>query len=224
MSRAQSVEAERDNITGRIESLKATRHTDPGVSAENSEVLGALKRDLDRVSHDIAVAQNDLDQTRLAVEDAGVLIADIRRSIEQLQQSQATGAALGPITFTFCPSCLSPVASPTEFHTCHLCKAPVDSEQNRSRYARIRNELDVQLNELKRSADRTHKETQFLPERLGGLHRIRTILAGEFQSASRSYTTEHDAEIDKLTRRLGYLERELLDIERERRVANEVAT
>jgi DNA repair exonuclease SbcCD ATPase subunit len=170
----------------------------------------------------IVAIQRDVDRLVLSIEDADVLIADLEKNLIQIGQSHATRKVLGPLTFSFCPSCLSPIKGPTDARYCHLCKSELDEAQDLTRYARLRNELEMQLKESRELQRSRQTDRGALEEKLGGLQRVRSLLSEELLDRSRHYLTETDAKIDALTKSVGYLERELIDIDRERRLATEV--
>lgn len=222
LSKVKSTEEARTKALEDIERLKSSRYVRETTSVESSPVLNALQTDIDKVSRDIVSGQRDLDQIVLAMEDATLLMADLEKNIQQIGQSKATADALGTLVFTFCPSCLTPTQGLSDKHRCHLCKADLDEAYERSRYARLRNELEMQLKESRALQQTRASERATLEERLVGMRRIRSLLAEELLDQSRHYLTEADAEIEVLTRSVGYLDRELLDLDRERRLADEV--
>ncbi len=223
LSKVSAAQAEREQAIQEIERLRSARQDDKRTSTEQSAVLGTLKKDLDTVSLDVIRAQEESDRLRLAIEDAALLIGDIKRSLEQLKQARLTSDTLGPLVFAFCPSCFSPIDPIADSGHCHLCKADLNPEQERSRYARMQNELEVQLKESLALQSKRETDKGVTDERLAKLRRLRDLIASEYFGSSRHFSTESDAEIDQLTRRIGYLDRELVDLDRERRVADEVA-
>lgn len=172
---------------------------------------------------EVRQAEDVSSQNKLAVEDAALLLHEIERSLHQIRQARQTGDALGNLTFAFCPSCFSPLEVATDDHHCHLCKQKLEPEQDRSRYARMQNELEVQLKESLGLQTRRVEHQRELDDRLAKLRRMRELVSQEYGSISINFSTEADARIDALTRRVGYLDRELIDIDRERRMAEEVA-
>ncbi|MHA6299831.1 hypothetical protein [Devosia sp. CAU 1758] len=223
LSRARATEQDRSATIETIQALRAERHTPADSSTENSEVLNALRADLAGIGLEVRKAEDALNQTKLAVEDASLLLHEIERSLQQIRQARRTGDALGNLTFAFCPSCFSPLEAADDEHSCHLCKQKLEPDQDRSRYARMQNELEVQLKEsLSLQALRLENQRE-LDDRLTKLRRMRDLVSQEYNSISLNFSTETDARIDALTRRVGYLDRELVDIDRERRMAEEVA-
>jgi hypothetical protein len=222
LSKLTETEEARRKALEEIEILRVSRYSPHQDRSETSSVLEVVRRDLDKVSRDIVAIQRDVDRLVLSIEDADVLIADLEKNLIQIGQSHATRKVLGPLTFSFCPSCLSPIKGPTDARHCHLCKSELDEAQDLSRYARLRNELEMQLKESRELQRNRQTDRGAFEEKLGGLQRVRSLLSEELLDRSRHYLTETDAKIDALTRSLGYLERELIDIDRERRLAAEV--
>ncbi|MBY2994503.1 hypothetical protein HF272_24360 [Rhizobium leguminosarum] len=222
ISKTTEVEERRQQVLEEIESLRAIRYEKGNTDEESSAVLDALRRDLDKVSRDIVTAQREIDRVTLAMEDSALLVADLERNLKQIDQSQATGELLAPFVFSFCPSCMSPVDPTTDEHSCHLCKKGLDESYRQSRYARLRNEVEMQLRESQTLQVGREKDRAALSERLAGMRRIRNLLSNELLDRSRHYLTDADSKIEELTRSVGYLDRELVDLERERRLAQEV--
>ncbi|WP_233490642.1 hypothetical protein [Paracoccus sediminilitoris] len=222
LSKVSSTEEKRQRTVDDIEKLRSERYKTGQSYSQNSDVLSSLRNDLDKVSRDIVGVQLDHDRLVLLIEDSSLLVEDLEKSIVQISQSQATGDALGPLVFSFCPSCFLPTQTPSIVGHCHLCKEEIKEDHEASRYARLRNELEMQLKESRTLQRIRAKELSDLKENLDGMHRIRDLLSDALLDQSRHYLTEADSKIESLTRSLGYLDRELIDLDRERRLADEV--
>lgn len=222
ISRTTETEARRRQALEEIEVLRASRFEQAQKEDESSAVLEALRRDLDRVSRDVVAAQREIDRLTLAMEDSILLVADLERNLKQIDQSRATGELLAPFVFSFCPSCMSPIEPTADDHACHLCRKGLDESYRQSRYARLRNEVEMQLRESRALQEGREKDRAALTGQLGGMQRVRNILSGELLTRSRHHLTDADTKIEELTRFVGYLDRELVDLEREHRLASEV--
>jgi uncharacterized coiled-coil DUF342 family protein len=222
LSREAAVVEVRRKALAEIEELRSSRYETKEKNGEVADTVETLRRDLDRVSRDIVTLQREHDQLVLSIEDADLLIADIDRNLVQIGQSQETGKVLGSLVFAFCPSCMTPVHAAADDHQCHLCKTGLDDDYQRSRYARLRNELEMQLKESRGLQRERLSQRSTLEEKLGSIKVVRHLLSEELLTHSRHYLTEADARIEALTRSVGYHDRELIDIERERRLASEV--
>lgn len=213
---------ERDQLLAQIEELKSRRFESAAVNAEGTRIVNELKTGLDKVNRDIAEQQLEISQLELAIEDGSTLIREIERSLEQLKEGQATSEILGPLSFSFCPSCYSQLSGAGSAGVCPLCKTTIDPGADRVRYLRIRNELEIQLKE---SRTLLHDRTARLGKAqsmLAGLRRVRERLSTEYLSLVRHHVSDADIQIDRLTARLGYVDRELIELDRQRRLAEKL--
>jgi hypothetical protein len=222
-ARQRSVEAEMKATIAEIDSLKEHRFEQSGTSHLDKGVAATLKVDLDKINGDLLDLHAEASQLTYSIEDAGLLIGEIKRTLKRLKEGEIAGTSLGPITFMFCPSCFVPLKEPEGENTCKLCHAPIDLSGDHSRSARMRNELELQLKESLQLQDKRKAELAAGRSKLVKLSAVRDALVAEFLKIGRSYLTEADARIDRLTSRIGYLERELVDIGRERALAEQLA-
>ena len=215
---------ERNEVLANIEKLRQRRFDAPAGARKGEELISQLKERIDKVNRDIATLSTDVSQTELAVEDAAMLIAEIKRNVAQLRSGQAATDVLGPLSFSFCPSCYSPISASKDAHVCSLCKSFIDPAADKARFARMRNELDLQLKEsegLQRVRSEKLSKSRNL---LRGMTSVRDQLTSEYLPLVRNYVSDADVEIDRLTVRLGYIDRELVDLERQRRLAAQLET
>jgi hypothetical protein len=222
-ARQSNVEVEMKATIAEIDSLKAHRFEQSATSHLDKGVAATLKVDLDNVNSDILDLQAEASRLTYSIEDAGLLIEEIKRTLKRLKEGEIAGASLGPITFMFCPSCFTPLKEAESEHVCRLCHAPIDPQGDRSRSARMRNELEMQLKESLQLQDKRKADLAAGRSKLEKLSAVRDALAAEYLRVGKSYLTEADARIDRLTSRIGYLERELVDIGRERALAEQLA-
>jgi hypothetical protein len=213
---------ERTELLANIERLKQRRFEAPVGARKGEELINKLKDQIDKVNRDIATLSTDISQIELAVEDAAMLLVEIERNLAQLRSGQAATDVLGPLSFSFCPSCYSPISPSTDPHVCSLCKNLIDPDADKARFARMRNELELQLKESEKlQRERSEKLAQSR-SLLRGMTSVRDQLTSEYLSLVRNYVTDADVEIERLTVRLGYIDREFVDLERQRKLAEQL--
>jgi uncharacterized Zn finger protein (UPF0148 family) len=222
LDRRPAILREQEALLLEIDDLKAKRFQSPSEGRHGSDVVEGVRAALDKVNRDLAEAHLSANQLAFAIEDAAQLIDEVVRTSAQLKQGQLASEIVGPMQFQFCPSCLSPLSESDGDHVCALCKTPIEPDQNSSRYARMRNELDMQLKESNSLQERRKADLRLKREAVEKLTSLRDRLSSEYLSLTRNYLTEADARIDQLTMRLGYLNRELQDVERDARLAAEL--
>lgn len=215
---------ERTKVLVNIEKLKQKRFDAPAGARKGEELINQLKEQIDKVNRDIATLSTDLSQAELAIEDAAMLITEIERNVAQLRSGQAATDVLGPLAFSFCPSCYSPVSPSKDVHVCSLCKGLIDPAADKARFARMRNELELQLKESGRLQRERSEKLSKSRSLLRGMTSVRDQLTSEYLSLVRNYVSDADVEIDRLTVRLGYIDRELVHLERQRKLAEQLET
>ncbi|MDB5600838.1 MAG: hypothetical protein JWN71_2882 [Xanthobacteraceae bacterium] len=222
-ARQRSVDAETKKTISEIEKLKQHRFEQSPTSHLDEGVAASLKADLDKTNIAILKLQAEAGQLTYGIEDAKLLIEEIRRTLDRLKEGSVAATSLGPISFMFCPSCFTPIKEAETEHSCRLCHAHIEPHGDKSRLARMKNELELQLKESLQLQEKRKTDLSANRSKLEKLSAVRDTLAMEYLRVGRNYLTETDAKIDRLTSRLGYLERELIDISRERALAQQLA-
>lgn len=222
-ARRRNLEADIATIQTEIQALKSHRFDERQLAPGQSGIVDTIKVDLDRVNGDIAELQALIGQLTYNIADADTLIDEIQRTLGRLREGEVASSTLGPINFLFCPSCFSPLKDPDHEHQCKLCRSDVAPDGDRSRFARMRNELEIQLKESNQLQAKRREDFAAATARAGKLTGVRDALAIEYLNLTRNYLTEADAQIDRLNSRLGYSERELIELQRERQLAEQLA-
>lgn len=219
--RRREVVAELQAVRAQIDELRKRRFDTGGSDADQS-IIDQLQRDLAKVNADLADMRSNVTALTYGIQDADLLIEETERTLTRLKEGELALGAIGPITFAFCPSCLSELDDVAE-HQCKLCHKDLDPSAGQARTARMRNELSMQLRESHRLQERRRAAFSVLRTQITKMEAVRNSLADEFITLSRDYVTEADAQIDRLNGRVGYLERELVDIAREADLAQQLA-
>lgn len=221
-ARQQTLETEIGQTRQALHSLKNKRFEATPTSSTAPGIEERIQDQLASINADLAEARTVLRQTRYVAEDAEALIADVTQSLTRMREGVATAEVIGHLDFQFCPSCFSPVDQMTPDGHCKLCKVDNSADEDASRLARMRNELELQLKESLYLQKRRQEDISNIIQDIRQLTAKRDQVAAQFFEVSRSYLTEADAEIDSLNNRLGSLERQLVDLARERRVAEQL--
>lgn len=222
-ARRRSLEADIATIQAEIQTLKNHRFDERQLAPGQSSIVATIKMDLDRVNGDISDLQTLIGQLTYNIADADTLIDEIQRTLARLREGEVASSTLGPINFLFCPSCFSSLKEADHDHQCKLCRSDVEPDGDRSRFARMRNELEIQLKESNQLQGKRREDLAAATIRVGKLTGVRDALATEYLNLTRNYLTEADAQIDRLNSRLGYSERELIELQRERHLAEQLA-
>lgn len=217
----REVAAELDRVRAEIEELR-TRRFETKRPADEQSIIDLLQRDLSKVNADLAEMRSRAGELSYGIQDAQLLIGETEHTLIRLKEGEVAVGAIGPTSFSFCPSCFASLDE-VEGGTCKLCHKKIDPQASQTRAARMRNELSMQLCESLQLQEGRRAEFSSIRSRITKLEAVRDNLATEFLRLSRDYVTEADAQIDRLNGRRGYLERELIDIAREQDLAEQLA-
>lgn len=204
-----------------IEELKQSRFQSPKDATDG--LLSDLQADLEKLNLAVAERQRRAVELAYAIEDAAELIRETERTLSQLREGAITQLALGPLEFLFCPSCLSPVDQGSGHEVCSLCKTETSTEATSSRLARMRNELEIQLKESIQLQEDRAAELKVAKVDAERAQAVRDRLASEYLSRTRHHLTDADTKIDELTARLGYIDRELEELDSQKQLALRLA-
>lgn len=222
-ARRRNLEADIATIRTEMQTLKSRRFDERQLGPGQSSIVVTIKGDLDRLNGDIADTQTLIGQLTYNIADADMLIDEIQRTLTRLREGEVASLTLGPINFLFCPSCFSPLNDADHDHQCKLRRSEIEPDSDRSRFARMRNELEIQLKESRQLQAKRRNDLAAKKDKVIKLIGVRDALAREYLNLTRNYLTEADAQIDHLNSRLGYSERELIELQRERQLAEQLA-
>jgi predicted CopG family antitoxin len=207
----QKTEEEQQRIRVALE--EAERRSAAGETGDPAS-LAAMNRtysELQELQADIARLQEERDSLTFTIADSSAFMADIERRLTSLKDAEFTADQLGQIDFNFCPACFAPVEV-SDGKSCHLCKSSFDSEQAKRRITQIATDLSVQLREsqlLQRRRQGTLREVQ---AKLASATAKWRATAEQYRALQRVPSSDAQAEVARLNREAGYLQRKLEDL------------
>lgn len=128
------------NVDVLIKSVEIKEHLRARQQAQ--EKIARLQKDLEVVDSKVA----SLDMEIKEVQDFQIYIAE---SLEKLAYAEKSFGAIGSIEFTHCPACGEALNLDPEIGCCSLCGSKSDVEKEKSRYNKIRLDLEIQNRESK---------------------------------------------------------------------------
>jgi hypothetical protein len=174
-----------------------------------------------RLQEHLASLRRERDGLVLEIVDSDAFIKSLQNKIRALQNSGIVADEIEEIRFASCPSCYAPITEAFA-DACHLCKTPFGTERVRTRITALINESGLQIRQstLLQASRR---------ERVDKLNRELQRLESEWQHASQQLaslerlpSSEATTHLRALTRKSGYLERELEDLDRKAQVVTVV--
>lgn len=218
----QAIEDKRQEVQARIASGEAELF----YAAEKDQIsLAAQQRAYEMVKQLQAALREETkkhDALALSIADSDRFIRDLNARLAALNDVNLVASEIGTISFSMCPVCYAPIENsvPTHGHEdhCHLCKAPFDSQRGKDRVATIINDLGRQLKQADRLQRDRIKELETHKVTIARLEAGWREAARDLAAVSSLPSTEARAELRKLERELGYLDREGEDLGRKERL------
>ncbi len=222
VGRENELKSEMARTAAEIAQLKTHRFDDSRLPPEHAAAISELKIVLDKVNADLTEARRAEGQLAYAIADSALLLDEIERSLERLKQGEITSASIGSLDFQFCPSCFAPLKALVEDGHCKVCREHLDRDGEESRIARMRNELEIQFKESTQLQKGRQEEIAVVRADINKMEVVQKALSARFSELSLNFISESDARIEALTSRTGYLERELIDLQREKKIAEQL--
>lgn len=205
----------------KIAELKKNRfnHTQQN---NNSLLINHLRASLSESQIEVHQLHERIRSTRFEIEDSRLLISSIEESLSKFNEGLTTAEIIGRVSFAFCPSCFAHIEQTQNSGHCHLCKENLDDADEDSRFARIRNELEVQLKESRFLQSKRLEILNDLELTLTKTVSERNTYSRRIMDLSENYVSESESEIDLLNSNLGYLDRGLEELERQNGVVKQL--
>ncbi len=209
-------------------------NVDKQISSAEAQQLASSEDDFTLAQQQLAYEQFEKAQEKLTsnqeqrdnltfnIADLRSYLRSVQAKLEHLKNSQTVQETLGSVIFETCPACLEPIVDTTE-HACHLCKTPIDPEEQRKQMVSMINELALQVRDTETIIDKKAAELASISEKLDAA-KSEWDRASRLLSLSRSRpTSKSQAKIRTLQSRRGYLERQIEEQDRNAAIVKKVS-
>ena len=151
--------------------------------------------------------QNAITDTKLEIADSDLFLASLKHRADSVSDATKTHAALGAISFVYCPSCYAPVDA-SEEGACSLCKhKTVDGDQT-FHVGKVRQELAQQIKESRSLQGMRRSRLRHLEAELQIQMQQQSSAQREYDSASTAITSSGEAALAALSVEFGQCDKE----------------
>jgi len=141
---------------------------------------------------------------------------------DKLPRAQAAADIVGNIDFTHCPACLAPLSSDKGADHCVVCGTATDPEKERSRYLRIKTDLDIQIRESRQLLDSKEYTLGQDGRELRTARRDYQEKLSEFTVKFELSTSPRESFVAQRHQRIGQIDREKVELDRLRERVSEI--
>jgi hypothetical protein len=212
---------ERTGLLSSIEALTAA--TDDVPDQERVKAIRSRNaREYGQARRTVATLESEIETLEYEIADSEEFIRHLKQSIADFDDATITFAALGHLSFEFCPSCFAKVHPKTIGH-CELCDTKrIDGEED-SRTLAVRLDLEMQLKEsetlqAERGVELNAKRGEL---RVGKQALRRAVSAVEVDQTGA--VTGRETAIAELSRKVGFLDSQLVGLQKRLELSKRIA-
>lgn len=195
------------------------KQQDDDVSRNAHKALYIKVQNLQRRLNDISSEINALE---FEIADSSRFIRSLEDRIETLRDARSVSNHFEAFVFLSCPACFAEIEETDEIGACHLCKTPFDTERARERIVGLMNEAAIQLKQSRILQDKRSAKLADLQSAYEATEEEWRRAARELQALEVLPSTEARDRLRELHRNLGYLDRELDDVESQLELAQRI--
>jgi hypothetical protein len=209
---------------GVVQALTRLSEESISLDAATDEVIAAreaLQSSLATARERVRTVRDRVDQLEFEVADSAGFIEALNRKLVAARDATTVHSMLGFVQFDFCPACYNRLSQADEL-TCHVCRSTLDGREGQSHLLRMQNELALQLSESGALQEQRLKDLNAARNDLPVAQMEATALQRRLTSLAQPTAAGSAAIAAELNQRLGYLDREIEDVERRLTLARRI--
>jgi hypothetical protein len=150
-----------------------------------------------------------INQFEFEISDSKQFINTLKKRVDDLNSSLLAKRVLGELPLTHCPQCLSPLENETAEGHCFLCKQPLTEEAERANAKRLKQEMELQINESASMLEEKERTLVNLKGELPNQTEKARALQKQLDLSIESGQTTRDDRIDALLISKGGIEKRI---------------
>jgi len=164
----------------------------------------------------------DLENLELEIADSELFLTALRDHLGALDDSAVVRQLLGETSFELCPACYTPVQQPEDRGLCPLCKSVKNNQGSEAQLLRLKQEMAQQIAESESlQKDRLAKFARITAD-LSNVNSRRSALQARHRDLAVSTSMDTDPAQAELYRKIGYVEREVEELQNKLQLAQSV--
>lgn len=193
-------------------------------SSEADKLIKRQRRELSKARILVSNISDQIETLEDELVDAEKFINHLEEAVREFDDASSTFFALGAVRFEFCPSCFSLLADDTQDKSkCHLCGSKAHAEHDQTRALAVKLDLEMQIGESRDLQNERERKLVDLKNQLRSANAaLRSSIAandiGRLSGASKFENLIADS-----SRRIGYLDHEIEQLQQRGAMAKEIA-
>lgn len=222
MAAARNVAEERSALAKKLEEALAQEEANVSEAALDAD-RATSRKELGRSRRLVARLEDEIETLDYEIEDGASFLAHLRQSLSEFEDAAATFFAIGVARFEFCPSCFSSVTEKGAAGKCDLCGSETHVHHKDTKNLAVRLDLEMQLKESTELQDEREVRMRALQGQARQARAQLRRLTETDEIIRRSADSARDALVTELSRKIGFLDRELESLKQREEIAREIA-
>lgn len=161
------------------------------------------------VKNRIRDIKSQINQYELEISDSSQFVSTLEKRVEELNYSLLTRKVLGELPLSHCPQCLSQLENNVQEGHCFLCKQPLTEEAEKANAKRLKQEMELQIEESKSLLGEKERKLVDLYGELPIYIEKARILQKQLDTSVEASQTTRDERIDDLLVSKGGIEQKI---------------
>ncbi|CAM3205920.1 AAA family ATPase [Corallococcus sp. ZKHCc1 1396] len=198
---------------------KRSEAVQPGQSSELSRQVAEVEEQLRGINEVVLDLRNKLEALDLEISDSNLFISSLQGKVAALDDAVTTSKVLGDMSFEHCPECRHAVVAPSNPNACYLCKELRPEPSGLSPLLRLQQEMMLQLGESETLQSERKKRRERFAHKLPPAVSKQTALRLARERLALSPAPAAEIAVQELYRQVGYLDREIEELQRRSQLA-----
>ncbi len=194
-------------------------------STEADKLVRTQRKELSNAKVAVATLNDQIETLEFELADADQFIDHLRIAVNDFDDASSAFFALGAVRFEFCPSCFAPVKAHDHGETaCHLCGVQDDKAEDETRALAVKLDLEMQINEsLSLQTERQERLVDLRSQLRSANARLKAATAAS-ELGRRGAASKYDNLVADISRKIGFLDSQIDQLNHRVALAEEIAT
>lgn len=207
-----SLMREHDDLMAQVVVAEQAYYARDGVDDMSLAAQRSVFERVQNLQKELGEKAETIQGLEFALADSARFIASLDAKIEALRDAGRVAESLGTVVFASCPACYANI-NPSDEAACHLCHTPLDEERAKDRVVGLINEAGTQRKQSNLLQERRQARLTVLRQEHESIHEAWRQAARELEVLRVLPSSTARDTLRNLQRKLGYLDREIDDIE-----------
>jgi hypothetical protein len=209
----ENVRDKKGKVYDEIENVKKNNEK-KNLSEPEQSKLNSVKKDILKIRREVNDKKDRLEEIEFKIEDSKQFIDALERRREALKDASSVRKEIGLVDFRVCPSCYGPVNENSSDEQCDLCGKKVRNNGGESNNKlKVLREIEEQISESREIQEQRKEVRKELINELENLNDRLNSRQIDYDRILESVATSEESHLQDLYERVGYLNRQIEDIE-----------